>query len=228
MCVGYPWKNAIGCGNPYLTSIGVPEVIDGRADCFCMYTTSSCSTEAINCEYDEFDNLICSKLVAFTQIRQFVYTWSPDSCEWSLLLEGPTIDIPSACYGFGDCACPEVPSCTAPGCGESYGGCPEYCSSGLSVKAVVSGPGTELKALFSKVGIKASATCSCNSRAKAMDANGIPWCEENVRTIVGWLQEEAAKRTKPRWRPFVKLFIRLFGWMVVRLAIRRAKKANSK
>ena len=220
MCVGSPWHFAIMCASPYLQSIGVPPLIDGQADCFCIYSTSSCSTEAINCQYDEFGNLTCAKLVAFTQIRQFVYTWNPDTCEWSLYLEGPPIDIPSACYGFGDCACPDVPSCTAPGCGATYSGCPEYCPAAASVKAVEAGPGTELKKLLSKVGIKATPNCSCNAKAKAMDKRGVEWCEQNVETICDWLQEEATKRKLP--------FLRAAGKALIYMAIRRAKKNTSK
>lgn len=83
-----------------------------------------------------------------------------------------------------------------------------------------SGPGTELKALLSKIGIKASPTCSCNRRAKTMDENGIQWCEDNVETICDWLAEESAKRKLP--------FVRAAGKMLIYMAIRRArKKGNS-
>lgn len=82
------------------------------------------------------------------------------------------------------------------------------------------GPGTELKKLLGKIGIKSSPTCSCNKRAKTMDENGIEWCEQNVETICDWLQEEATKRKLP--------FIRMAGKAIVHLAIRRAKKATNK
>ena len=83
-----------------------------------------------------------------------------------------------------------------------------------------SGPGTELKALLAKIGIKSSPTCSCNKRAKIMDENGIEWCEQNVETICDWLAEESAKRKLP--------FVRLAGKAIVHMAIRRAKKGNKK
>jgi hypothetical protein len=82
------------------------------------------------------------------------------------------------------------------------------------------GPGTELKALLAKIGIKSSPTCSCNKRAKAMDENGIEWCEQNVETICDWLAEESAKRKLP--------FVRLAGKAIIHMAIRRAKKGNKK
>ena len=82
------------------------------------------------------------------------------------------------------------------------------------------GPGAELKALLSKIGITSSPTCSCNAKAKAMDERGIAWCEENVETICDWLQEEATKRKLP--------FVRLAGKALIHLAIRRAKKGNNK
>jgi len=82
------------------------------------------------------------------------------------------------------------------------------------------GPGTELKKLLAKIGIKASPTCSCNKRAKTMDENGIEWCEQNVETICDWLAEESAKRKLP--------FVRLAGKAIVHMAIRKAKKGNNK
>jgi hypothetical protein len=78
------------------------------------------------------------------------------------------------------------------------------------------GPGTELKKLLSKIGIKASPNCSCNKRAALMDTNGIEWCENNIDTIVGWLKEEATKRKLP--------FIDIAGRILVKRAISNAKK----
>jgi len=60
-----------------------------------------------------------------------------------------------------------------------------------------SGTGTELKALLRMVGITSSPSCSCNARAEDMDSKGIKWCLWNVRTVVGWLKEEAVKRQLP-------------------------------
>lgn len=61
----------------------------------------------------------------------------------------------------------------------------------------LAGAGTQLKRLLSKVGIKSTANCSCNARARKMDEMGIEWCEENINEIVGWLKEEAQKRNLP-------------------------------
>jgi len=55
------------------------------------------------------------------------------------------------------------------------------------------GPGTELKAILSSVGINPSANCSCNARMRTMDDWGIEGCKENFDTIVGWLEEKAAE-----------------------------------
>jgi len=87
------------------------------------------------------------------------------------------------------------------------------------VEEVGHGPGTELKALLKRVGIVASAGCSCNTRAKLMDANEFNepgWCEKNLETICNWLQEEATKRKLP--------FLRMAGKILVRKAIRNARK----
>lgn len=82
------------------------------------------------------------------------------------------------------------------------------------------GPGSELKALLAKMGIKASPNCSCNARAALMDHMGIEWCEQHIDDIVGFLREEAAKRKLP--------FIDAAGRALVKMAIKRAKKNISK
>lgn len=82
------------------------------------------------------------------------------------------------------------------------------------------GPGTELKKLLSKIGIKSSPSCSCNKRAAEMDRQGVAWCEQNVETICDWLQEESTKRKLP--------FVRLAGKALIYMAIRRATRGNSK
>ena len=79
-----------------------------------------------------------------------------------------------------------------------------------------SGPGTELKKLLGRIGITASPTCGCTAKARQMDALGCEWCEANVDTIVGWLREEAAKRSLP--------FLDAVGKLLVRRAISNARK----
>lgn len=81
---------------------------------------------------------------------------------------------------------------------------------------IENGVGTELKRLLGRIGIKASANCSCNSRAKTMDINGIVWCQDNIETIIDWLQEEASKRNLP--------FLRAVGKILVNKAIKNATK----
>jgi len=81
------------------------------------------------------------------------------------------------------------------------------------------GPGTELKKLLAKVGITASPDCSCNARARTMDEKGCDWCEANLDEIVDWLREEATKRGLP--------FVDMAGRMLVRRAIRNARKAEA-
>lgn len=84
-----------------------------------------------------------------------------------------------------------------------------------------SGPGTELKALLKDwLGIVASPNCSCNARARQMDEWGPDICEQNLPTIVQWLEEQAAARKLP--------FVRFAGEQAVKLAIRRARKKARK
>ena len=83
-----------------------------------------------------------------------------------------------------------------------------------------SGPGTELKKLLAKVGITATPNCSCNARARTMDANGCEWCEAHLDEIVGWLREEATKRGLP--------FLDAAGRVLVRRAISNARRESAR
>ena len=80
------------------------------------------------------------------------------------------------------------------------------------------GPGTELKKILAgwPLRIVASPNCSCNAKARTMDARGCDWCEQNIDTIVGWLREEAAKRKLP--------FLDAVGKVLVRRAVQLARK----
>lgn len=78
------------------------------------------------------------------------------------------------------------------------------------------GPGTELKRILSKFGIKATPTCKCNSRAIQMDRWGADVCEERIEEIVNWLREEAASRNLP--------FVNKLAKILVRQAISNARK----
>jgi hypothetical protein len=82
------------------------------------------------------------------------------------------------------------------------------------------GPGTELKALLSKVGITSTPTCSCNARANHMDIQGIQWCRDNEELILAWLKEEAENRNLP--------FMAFGAKMLVRRAIKNAEKKAKK
>jgi hypothetical protein len=79
------------------------------------------------------------------------------------------------------------------------------------------GPGTELKKLLKAIGITANPGCSCNARAAQMDVWGPDECERRIPDIVVWLGEEAQKRKLP--------FLPFAGEQIVKLAIRRARKA---
>jgi len=90
----------------------------------------------------------------------------------------------------------------------------------LDAKPPPPGPGAELKALLKNIGIVASTTCSCNKRARLMDERGCDWCEANIEEIDGWLAEEAKKRKMP--------YVSVAGRMLIKLAIRRARKKGNK
>jgi hypothetical protein len=78
------------------------------------------------------------------------------------------------------------------------------------------GPGSELKRLLGRIGIKARPGCACNRRAKHMDKMGARWCRDNIQTICQWLKEEATGRGLP--------FLESAARALVLLAIRRAEK----
>lgn len=89
-----------------------------------------------------------------------------------------------------------------------------------TAKEIPPGVGTKLKKLLSYVGIKSTANCSCNQKARTMDERGVEWCEQNKETIVGWLREEAGKRKLP--------FLDAAGYLLVNRAIKLAKKDSKK
>ena len=80
------------------------------------------------------------------------------------------------------------------------------------------GPGTELKRLLGRIGIKAEPGCKCTARAEEMDRRGCEWCEADIPTIVGWLREEATKRGLP--------FVDVAGRVLVRRAISNARRLH--
>jgi hypothetical protein len=79
----------------------------------------------------------------------------------------------------------------------------------------LSGPGTELKKMLAKFGLKATPGCQCNQRMMTMNHWGCDECERRLDEIVGWLREEAQNRGLP--------FIEAGARMAVRLAIRKAR-----
>jgi len=81
------------------------------------------------------------------------------------------------------------------------------------------GPGTQLKRYLKRLGIEATANCSCNARAAQMDLWGPAKCRENIETILDWLKEESDKRGMGY------LYVRDVVRIMVNSAIRAAEKA---
>lgn len=81
------------------------------------------------------------------------------------------------------------------------------------------GPGTELKKLLSKIGIRPTSDCKCHKRAAMMDAYGADWCEQNTEKVVGWLKEESNRRGLP--------FIKSAGRILIRRAIKNSRRSHS-
>ena len=78
------------------------------------------------------------------------------------------------------------------------------------------GPGSILASMFSAIGIKSTPTCSCRRHALEMNEKGIEWCEQNIDTICGWLEDECKKRSIP--------YVDAVAKMVVNRAISKSKK----
>jgi hypothetical protein len=80
------------------------------------------------------------------------------------------------------------------------------------------GPGTELKAMLSTMGIHASPTCKCNKMARQMDEWGPDEAVKHIEEIVDVMEETAKKRGLP--------FIRTAGRALVRMACWKAKRRS--
>ena len=91
------------------------------------------------------------------------------------------------------------------------------------------GPGTELMAILSGMGINADETgCKCRSRAAALDTYGGAWARQNLEEIVDWLVEEAERRKWPLGNRWVKRGARVLARRLILLAIRRAEAKVAK
>lgn len=82
--------------------------------------------------------------------------------------------------------------------------------------AIPFGPGTELKKLLSKLGLKPALNCQCAKRIREMNQRGCEWCSENIAIILEWLREEAKRAGLP--------FFEAGARIVVKRAIHNAKR----
>ena len=80
------------------------------------------------------------------------------------------------------------------------------------------GTGTQLEKLLRIIGITEKEGCKCGQRAAVMNSEGPDWCEQNIKTIVGWMKEEAQKRK------LKLLFNEKLATLLVKKAIKNARK----
>jgi hypothetical protein len=78
------------------------------------------------------------------------------------------------------------------------------------------GPGTQLSKMIKSLGIHMSDSCSCRRHALEMNEKGNDWCENNIDTVVGWLEQEAKNRGLP--------FVKMVGKVMVGRAIKKSRK----
>ena len=93
----------------------------------------------------------------------------------------------------------------------------------LAWKLEYDGVGTELKKLFSNMGIQPKPGCSCNARVTSLDGSGIQWAKDNIEEVVGWLESEAKNR------PLMGvLFSKTIARTVINMAISKAEENKEK
>ncbi len=80
------------------------------------------------------------------------------------------------------------------------------------------GTGIELKRILKWVIIFTKKDCNCEQHVFVMNSEGPDWCEKNIKTIVGWMKEEAQKRK------LKLLFNEKLATLLVKKAIRNARK----
>lgn len=82
--------------------------------------------------------------------------------------------------------------------------------------AIPFGPGTELKKLLSRLGLKPASNCKCSKRIREMNQRGYKWCAANIPIILDWLREEAKRAGLP--------FLEVGARIIVKRAIRNAQR----
>jgi hypothetical protein len=110
------------CSDPAFPN--VPAEYD---NCYCVSIASVCSNYAYNIQIDpETEACICLKRIEVTRYRTADFVFNADTCEWMKVDERLTTETTS-CTGFGDCACPDPPTCDPPAISDSYPGCLDLC-----------------------------------------------------------------------------------------------------
>ena len=78
------------------------------------------------------------------------------------------------------------------------------------------GPGTELKTLLRRFGIRERLGCQCGKYTLLMDQRGPDWCLQNLELIVDVMEREAECRGLP--------FLRSVGRALVKRSIRKSRR----
>jgi len=87
------------------------------------------------------------------------------------------------------------------------------------------GPGTQLHRLIALLGIKPIVGCLCRRRKVYMDQWGSRGCLWHIRTIAGWMREEAARRG---YRPLRLVAIASYGLVLTAIGLAVVRNCGRK
>jgi hypothetical protein len=136
VCSGAYFQEARSFGdcNPILSFKGrcsdpaFPNVPSAYDNCYCVSIESSCSNYAYNIQIDaETGACTCLKFIIVIRYRTADFVFNATTCQWIKVDERLRTDL-TDCGGFGDCSCPDPPTCDPPAIGNSYAGCTDLCN----------------------------------------------------------------------------------------------------
>ena len=104
-----------------------PNVPSAYGNCYCVSMESSCLNYAYTIQTDpETGACTCLKFITVIRYRAADFVFNATTCQWMKVDERLRTEL-TECSGFGDCSCPDPPTCDPPAIGSSYPGCTDLC-----------------------------------------------------------------------------------------------------